>query len=63
MYQHRQIHVWITETDYRLLRELADLSRDSVSSVIRRLIKNERVRLNPRSAATVSSQSDMSFVA
>ncbi len=47
MFQHRQIHVWITESDYRLLREEAQVTRDSVSGVIRRLIKAERLRHRP----------------
>lgn len=45
MYQHRQIHVWISESDYLLLREQSVVTRDSVSAVIRRLIKSERQRL------------------
>jgi hypothetical protein len=45
MYQHRQIHVWISESDYLLLHEQADVTRESVSALIRRLIKNERQRL------------------
>ncbi len=45
MYQHRQIHVWISESDYLLLREQSDVTRESVSALIRRLIKNERQRL------------------
>ncbi len=45
MYQHRQIHVWISESDYLLLHEQADVTRESVSALIRRMIKNERQRL------------------
>ncbi len=45
MYQHRQIHVWISESDYLLLREQAVVTRESVSALIRRLIKSERQRL------------------
>lgn len=45
MHQHRQIHVWITESDYLLLREQAVVTRESVSGLIRRFIKNERQRL------------------
>jgi hypothetical protein len=44
MRQHRQIHVWITESDYRLLRELSAEERESVSAILRRLIKTERHR-------------------
>lgn len=45
MYQHRQIHVWITESDYQMLRELSVESRESVSAIIRKLVKNERQRV------------------
>ena len=39
MYRHRQLHLWITDNDYSLLRNLADERRETLSSVIRRLIK------------------------
>ena len=39
MYRHRQLHLWITEHDYSLLRGLADEGKETLSSVIRRLIK------------------------
>lgn len=45
MYQHRQIHVWITESDYQMLRELSVESKESVSAIIRKLVKNERQRV------------------
>ncbi len=45
MRQHRQIHLWITESDYLLLHEQAAEERDSVSALLRRLIRNERHRL------------------
>lgn len=45
MYQHRQIHVWISESDYLMLREQAEVTRESVSALIRRMIKSERQRL------------------
>ena len=45
MFQHRQIHVWISESDYFLLREQAEVTRESVSALIRRMIKSERQRL------------------
>lgn len=45
MHQHRQIHVWISESDYLLLRERSTMARETVSSQIRRLIKAERQRL------------------
>lgn len=39
MYRHRQLHLWITEHDYSLLRGLAEERKETLSSVIRRLIK------------------------
>jgi hypothetical protein len=42
MHRHRQLHLWITEHDYSLLRELADERGETLSSVIRRLIKLHR---------------------
>lgn len=44
MRQHRQIHVWITESDYRLLREQSVEEQESVSGILRRLIRTERHR-------------------
>lgn len=63
MYRHRQIHVWISESDYLLLREQTQATRESVSAQIRRLIKTERLRLrdevSPRApAAYTSDQSE-----
>jgi hypothetical protein len=48
MFQHRQIHVWISESDYLMLREQAVVAGESVSAQIRRLIKTERQRLKGR---------------
>jgi hypothetical protein len=45
MRQHRQIHVWITESDYLMLHEQSAEEQDSVSAILRRLIKSERHRL------------------
>ena len=45
MHQHRQIHVWITESDYLMLREQSAETRESVSAIVRRLIKTGRQRL------------------
>lgn len=44
MRQHRQIHLWITESDYLLLREQSVEEKDSISGLLRRLIRNERLR-------------------
>ena len=54
MYQHRQIHVWISESDYLLLHEQSDVTRESVSALIRRLIKCERQRLKLEECARMS---------
>lgn len=42
MYRHRQLHLWITDHDYSLLRDIADERKETLSSVIRRLIKIHR---------------------
>jgi hypothetical protein len=55
MYQHRQIHVWISESDYFLLREQAEVTRESVSALIRRMIKNERQRLKVADSIQIKS--------
>ena len=39
MDQHRQLHLWVTEHDYRLLCDAAAAERETLSAVIRRLIK------------------------
>lgn len=58
MYQHRQIHVWISESDYLMLREQAEVTRESVSALIRRMIKGERQRLK-QADAVVQDASDI----
>ena len=45
MRQHRQIHVWISDSDYLMLHELSAEEQESVSAILRRLIKSERHRL------------------
>ena len=45
MRQHRQIHVWITESDYLMLHAQSAEERASVSAILRRLIRTERCRL------------------
>lgn len=57
MYQHRQIHVWISESDYLLLHEQSEVTRESVSALIRRMIKSERLRL--KHADAVQDESDI----
>ena len=42
MYRHRQLHLWVTDYDYSLLRDLAAERNETLSSVIRRLIKLQR---------------------
>lgn len=44
MRQHRQIHLWLSESDYLLLREQSVEEQESVSGILRRLIRNERYR-------------------
>jgi hypothetical protein len=45
MRQHRQIHVWISESDYLMLHDQSAEERASVSAILRRLIRAERCRL------------------
>jgi len=59
MYQHRQIHVWITESDYQMLRELSVESRESVSAIIRKLVKNERQRVQDIQPDPVEQPTEM----
>jgi hypothetical protein len=40
----RQIHLWITESDYLLLREQAVERRETLSAWLRRLIRAHRLR-------------------
>jgi hypothetical protein len=42
MHRHRQLHLWITEHDYLALRSLADERKETLSCVIRKLIKLHR---------------------
>ena len=60
MFQHRQIHVWISESDYLLLHEQADITRESVSALIRKLIKVERQRLRRAEEDALTYTSDQS---
>ena len=39
MSRYRQLHLWITDHDYSLLRDQADARRETLSAAIRRLIK------------------------
>lgn len=43
MHRHRQLHLWISENDYLSLREMASARRETLSSVIRQLIKGRGV--------------------
>ena len=42
MTRYRQLHLWITDHDYSLLRDLADERKETLSAFIRRLIKVQR---------------------
>lgn len=39
----RQLHIWVSEGEYHLLRELAKDRQESVSAVVRRLIRVYRL--------------------
>ncbi len=54
MHRHRQLHLWITEHDYAELQALAVERRETLSSLIRRLIKSHRADRAP-DAARVST--------
>ena len=43
MNRYRQLHLWITAHDYSLLKGLADERKETMSCVIRRLIKLHQV--------------------
>ena len=45
MRQHRQIHIWISESDYLMLHAQSAEERASMSAILRRLIRMERSRL------------------
>jgi hypothetical protein len=42
MNRHRQLHLWITDHDYRVLRTWANARQETLSCVIRRLIKAQQ---------------------
>jgi hypothetical protein len=62
MRQHRQIHLWITESDYLLLREQSVEERESVSGILRRLIRNERLRPRDERPSAVDELSPPTLV-
>lgn len=41
--ERRQVHVWMTEGEYQVLRALARDRRESASSLVRRLIRVYRL--------------------
>jgi len=41
--ERRQVHLWMTEGEYHLLRELARDRHESASSLVRRLIRVYRL--------------------
>ena len=57
MYRHRQLHLWITDHDYSLLKELAEERKESLSAVIRKLIKLHRLDSLPEGSAAEPLQS------
>ena len=59
MRQHRQIHVWISESDYLLLHEQSAEEKASVSAILRRLIRLERCRLRDGGPAPVMLPEDI----
>jgi len=55
---HRQIHVWITESDYLMLHEQSVEERESVSAILRRMIRNERQRRDDRTSPMMQALED-----
>lgn len=50
----RQVHLWMSEGEYQLLRELARDRQESASSLVRRLIRVYRL-LHPDGASRAPS--------
>lgn len=42
---HTQCHFWISDADYAFLKQLADSRAETVSTIIRQLIRQARMRL------------------
>jgi hypothetical protein len=61
MYRHRQLHLWITDHDYSLLKELAEERKETLSAVIRKLIKLHKSE--PPGAGEMSSPEPLSSIA
>jgi hypothetical protein len=40
----RQLHVWLTDSEYRYLQEVATSLDQTITVVVRRLIRNARAR-------------------
>lgn len=57
MRQHRQIHLWISESDYLLLHEQSAEEKESVSAILRRLIRTERYRLRDERQSPIEEPS------
>lgn len=59
MRQHRQIHVWISESDYLMLHAQSAEERASMSAILRRLIRMERSRLREGGAVPDMQPQDL----
>ena len=51
--------MWVTESDYLMLREQSVESRESVSAIVRRLVKNERLRLQELRPSPADTSADV----
>jgi hypothetical protein len=58
MFRHRQLHLWITEHDHSMLRDLAVGRKETLSAVIRRLIKMHHAQAEDGSATERPSPVD-----
>ncbi len=54
MYQRRQLHVWVSEADYRHLRERAYITKESLSALVRQCIRHDRHRRSMHAAPSTS---------
>jgi hypothetical protein len=53
--EQRQVHLWMSEGEYQLLRELAQDRGESVSSLVRRLVRVYRL-LHPDPAPRAAAR-------
>jgi hypothetical protein len=45
MARQRQLHLWLNETEYEVLRDLAGMHDETVSALVRRLVRAHHHRM------------------